>query len=88
MARFPLTDHHGVTRNLHDFRGKVVALFFGYTHCPDVCPTTLLEYSLVAKALGNQADKLQVVFITVDPERDTESVLAGIFPISAGGLSV
>lgn len=77
---FALTDQHGATRGLQDFNGKVVALFFGYTHCPDICPTTLLEYSAVTKELGNQADKLQVVFITVDPERDTRQVLAQYVP--------
>jgi protein SCO1/2 len=77
---FSLSDQHGVRRSLPDFRGKVVALFFGYTHCPDFCPTTLLEYSSVIKKLGSQADKLQVVFITVDPQRDTTSVLASYMP--------
>ena len=77
---FSLTDHTGKTRRLHDFRGQVVALFFGYTHCPDICPTTLLEYSMVVKELGPAGDKLQVVFVTVDPERDTQSVLASYVP--------
>jgi protein SCO1/2 len=77
---FTLTDHRGEPRSLRDYRGKVVALFFGYTHCPDFCPTTLLEYSLVTKELGDQADKLQVVFVTVDPERDTQAVLASYVP--------
>jgi len=77
---FRLTDHTGVSRSLADFHGKVVAIFFGYTHCPDVCPTTLLEYSRAAKLLGKDADKLQVVFVSVDPERDTSAVLAGYVP--------
>lgn len=77
---FSLTDQHGVRRSLSDFRGKVVAIFFGYTHCPDVCPTTLLEYSQVAKELGKDADKLQVIFVSVDPERDTPQTLAGYVP--------
>jgi protein SCO1/2 len=77
---FTLTDHLGATRTLADFRGKVVAIFFGYTHCPDVCPTTLLEYSHVAKELGADADKMQVIFVSVDPQRDTTQVLAGYVP--------
>jgi protein SCO1/2 len=56
----------------------VVALFFGYTHCPDVCPTTMLEYATVMKKLGADADKVQVLFVTVDPERDTSAVLAAM----------
>ena len=71
-----LTDQHGKLRSLADFRGKVVVLFFGYTHCPDVCPTTLAELSQVMKALGPDADRVQVLFVTVDPERDTPAVLA------------
>jgi protein SCO1/2 len=75
-----LTDHNGKPRKLADFRGKVVTVFFGFTHCPDVCPTTLAELSQVAKALGPDADKLQVLFVTVDPERDTQKVLAQYVP--------
>ena len=71
-----LTDQNGRSRTLADFRGKVVALFFGYTHCPDVCPTTLAELSGVMKALGSDAGRLQVLFATVDPERDTPGVLS------------
>lgn len=77
---FSLTDHLGQPRKLSDFSGKVVALFFGYTHCPDVCPTTMLEYATVMKKLGPDADKVQVLFVTVDPERDTTAVLAGYVP--------
>ena len=72
-----LTDHNGKPRTLADFRGKVVVLFFGYTHCPDVCPTTLSELAQVMKSLGSDADRVQVLFITVDPERDTPATLAG-----------
>ena len=68
---FQLTDHNGQPRSLKDFQGKVVALFFGYTQCPDVCPTTLAELAEVKKALGADGSKLQGVFVTVDPERDT-----------------
>jgi protein SCO1 len=71
-----LTDHDGKPRTLADFRGKVVVVFFGYTHCPDVCPTTLSELSQVMKLLGPDADRVQVLFVTVDPERDTPAVLA------------
>ncbi len=75
-----LTDHNGKPRTLADFRGKVVTVFFGFTHCPDVCPTTLAELAQVAKALGPDADKLQVLFVTVDPERDTPQVLKQYVP--------
>ncbi|WP_028537318.1 SCO family protein [Paludibacterium yongneupense] len=77
---FTLLDASGRPRTLSSFRGKVVALFFGYTHCPDVCPTTMLEYARAMKALGNAADKVQVVFVSVDPERDTPAVLASYVP--------
>lgn len=75
-----LTDHHGRPRTLADFRGKVVTVFFGFTHCPDACPTTMVELAQVAKALGPDADKLQVLFVTVDPGRDTQKVLAQYVP--------
>jgi len=76
QADFRLTDHNGRTRTLADFRGKAVALFFGYTHCPDVCVTTLADMAQVMQQLGSDADRLQVLFITVDPERDTPDKLA------------
>lgn len=72
---FELTDHNGQTRRMQDFAGKVVVIFFGYTQCPDVCPTTLSEMAEVKKALGQDGDKLQVLFISVDPERDTPELL-------------
>ena len=72
---FQLTDENGQVRTLKDFRGKVVILFFGYTQCPDVCPTTMAELAQAKKLLGKEGDKLQVLFITVDPERDTPQVL-------------
>lgn len=75
-----LTDHNGQRRTLADFRGRVVTLFFGFTHCPDVCPTTLSEMALVMKELGNDAARLQVLFVTVDPERDTADVLQRYVP--------
>ena len=77
---FTLTDHTGKTRTLGDFRGKVVVMFFGYTHCPDVCPTTLAELKAVRDQLGEEAKKLQVLFVTVDPERDTPKLLAEYVP--------
>ena len=72
---FQLPDPSGQVRSLKEFQGKVVVLFFGYTQCPDVCPTTMTELAQVKKLLGADADKLQVVFVTVDPERDTPEVL-------------
>lgn len=77
---FHLTDHTGKPRSLADFKGKVVSIFFGYTQCPDVCPTTMSEMSQVMKKLGPDASKLQVLFITVDPERDTQALLAQYAP--------
>ncbi|MDT3670652.1 MAG: SCO family protein [Aromatoleum sp.] len=75
-----LTDHNGKPRTLDDFRGKVVTVFFGYTQCPDVCPTTLTTMSEVMRRLGPDADRVQVLFVTVDPERDTQALLANYVP--------
>ena len=72
---FSLTDQNGQQRSLKDFSGKVVAVFFGFTQCPDVCPTTMVELAQVKKSLGADGDKLQVVLISVDPERDTPEIL-------------
>jgi len=77
---FELRDPQGNTRRLADFRGKAVAVFFGYTHCPDVCPTTLAALAEAMKALGPDADRVQVLFVTVDPERDTPALLAQYVP--------
>jgi protein SCO1/2 len=77
---FSLPDQNGKERSLADFRGKVVVVFFGYTHCPDVCPTTLAELAETMKRLGADADRVQVLFITVDPARDTPEVLAQYVP--------
>jgi len=77
---FRLTDHHGQPRSLADFRGKVVVIFFGYTHCPDVCPTTLSEMAGVLKRLGPDAERVQVLFVTLDPARDTRELLAQYVP--------
>lgn len=75
-----LTDHNGQKRKLDDFKGKVVAMFFGYTHCPDVCPTTMADLKQTMKLLGEQAKDVQVLFVTLDPERDTQDVLAQFVP--------
>ena len=77
---FAMTDHNGNPRTLADFKGKVVVVFFGYVQCPDVCPTTLSTLREVRERLGADADRLQVVFITVDPERDTREVLSQYVP--------
>lgn len=71
----PLKDHNGQQRSIQDFRGKVVVVFFGYTQCPDVCPTSMTELVEVKKLLGADGDKLQALFVTVDPERDTPELL-------------
>jgi protein SCO1 len=77
---FALTDHNGKPRTLADFKGKVVVVFFGYTQCPDVCPTTLSELAGIKKGLGSEAERLQVIFITLDPQRDTPELMAGFVP--------
>jgi protein SCO1/2 len=77
---FRLVDHNGKPRTLADFKGKVVLLFFGYTQCPDVCPTTLAEAAMAMKELGPQAERVQVLFVTLDPARDTPEILARYVP--------
>ena len=77
---FSLLDPDGKKRTLADFKGKVVVMFFGYTQCPDVCPTTLTEMQQVMALMGPQADKVQVLFVTVDPERDTAVILKQYVP--------
>jgi protein SCO1/2 len=72
---FALADHNGAQRTLADFKGKVVVVFFGFTQCPDVCPTALADLAEVKRLLGPQGDKLQGLFVSVDPERDTAEVL-------------
>ena len=83
-ADFPkplkLTDHTGKLRTMRDFAGKAVVLFFGYTHCPDVCPTTMSDLKKTMKLLGEKSDQVQVIFVTVDPQRDTQEVLAQFVP--------
>lgn len=71
-----LTDHAGKPRTLADFQGKAVVVFFGFTQCPDVCPTTLATMAEAMKTLGAESDRVQVVFVTLDPERDTPAVLS------------
>lgn len=73
---FRLTDHTGKARGMADFRGKTVLMFFGFAQCPDVCPTTLSDLKKVMAKLGPDAEKFQVLFVTVDPARDTQDVLA------------
>ena len=73
--QFSLPDFDGRTRTLADFQGKVTAVFFGYTQCPDACPTTMAELAGIEKALGPDAARFQVVFISVDPSRDTPALL-------------
>lgn len=77
---FSLLDPDGKVRTLADFKGKVVVMFFGYTQCPDVCPTTLTEMQQVMSLLGPQSDKVQVLFVTVDPGRDTAAILKQYVP--------
>jgi len=72
---FQLADHNGQPRTLKDFRGKLVVMFFGYTQCPDVCPTSMTELAEAKRLLGPAGDKVQGLFVTVDPERDTPEVL-------------
>lgn len=72
---FSLADQDGQVRTLKDFSGKIVVVFFGFTQCPDVCPTSLAELAQVKKLLGQDGDKLQAIFVTVDPERDTPELL-------------
>ncbi len=77
---FQLTDHHGKPRRLADFQGKAVVLFFGYTQCPDVCPTTLSTMREAMALLGDDAKRVQVLFATVDPARDSPQLLAQYVP--------
>ena len=77
---FSLLDPDGKVRTLADFKGKVVVMFFGYTQCPDICPTTLTEMQQVMTLLGPQSDKVQVLFVTVDPDRDSAEILKQYVP--------
>jgi protein SCO1/2 len=75
-----MTDHNGVRRSLADFRGKLVLVFFGFTQCPDVCPTTMAQLAGTMAKLGPQASEVQVLMVTVDPERDTAELLKQYVP--------
>ena len=77
---FHLTDTAGRPRSLADYKGKVVMMFFGYTQCPDACPTTMAELENVMASLGSQSDRVQVLFVTLDPERDTPQLMAQYVP--------
>jgi protein SCO1 len=77
---FSFLDPDGKTRTLEDFKGKVVVMFFGYTQCPDVCPTTLTEMEQAMSLLGAQSDQVQVLFVSVDPQRDTAAILKQYVP--------
>lgn len=77
---FTLTDQHGKSRTLAEFKGKAVTVFFGYTQCPDVCPTNLTTMAQVVKLLGADGGRLQVLFVTVDPQRDTQQLLSEYMP--------
>ena len=75
-----LSDHNGKPRSLGDFKGKVVLVFFGFTQCPEICPTTLRDLATILKQLGADADRVQVLFITLDPARDSQELLAKFVP--------
>lgn len=77
---FSLQDPQGKTRTLADYKGKAVVMFFGYTHCPDVCPTTMAELNQVMQKLGTDAQRVQVLFVTVDPQRDTPELMSQYVP--------
>ncbi|WP_370264222.1 SCO family protein [Limnobacter sp.] len=79
-ADFELKDLSGTVRTIESYKGKVVAIFFGYTHCPDVCPITMQQWSEVKAQLGDKGNKLQVLFVSVDPERDTPELLRNYVP--------
>ncbi|MBK9441471.1 MAG: SCO family protein [Comamonadaceae bacterium] len=72
---FALTDHNGQARTLKDFQGKIVMMFFGYTQCPDVCPTSMVEMATIKKLLAKDGDRLQGLFVTIDPDRDKAEML-------------
>ena len=72
---FRLTDHNGRIRSLNDFKGKVVVLFFGYTNCPDICPITMGKLAVAMKKLGKDAKRVQVLFVSINPEHDTSALL-------------
>lgn len=77
ITDYALTDMNGQPANLSDLRGKYTVLYFGYTYCPDFCPATLTDYRLIARELGEQAENIQFVLVSVDPQRDTPELLKG-----------
>jgi|TARA_R110002072_G_scaffold141135_3_gene286277 protein SCO1/2 len=81
FADFELTDHRGMVQTEEDFKGRWMLVFFGFTNCPDVCPTTLSEVAAVMEGLGDEAAMVQPIFITIDPERDTPTALAEYVPV-------
>ena len=85
-AEFELTDHQGMIRNEADFAGRWMLVFFGFANCPDVCPTTLAEVAAVMDDLGEDANKVQPIFISIDPERDTPEDLADFVPRFDAGI--
>jgi protein SCO1/2 len=85
-AEFELTDHQGVTRTDEDFSGQWLLVFFGFTNCPDVCPTTLAEVAAIMDGLGAGATEVQPLFISIDPERDTPDALADFVPRFDAGI--
>ena len=86
LADFELTDHRGIVQTDEDFAGRWMLVFFGFTNCPDVCPTTLSEVAAVMEGLGDEAAKVQPIFITIDPERDTPMALAEYVPLFDAGI--
>lgn len=85
-AAFELTDHQGMVRTQNDFSGRWMLVFFGFTNCPDVCPTTLSEVAAVMEGLGSDASKVQPLFISIDPERDKPLELAMYLPLFNAGI--
>ena len=85
-AAFELTDHQGMVRTEEDFAGRWMLVFFGFTNCPDVCPTTLSEVAAVMEGLGGVAAEVQPIFISIDPERDTPAALAEFVPLFDAGI--
>ncbi|MBT8411422.1 MAG: SCO family protein [Octadecabacter sp.] len=85
-AAFELTDHRGMVQTEKDFEGRWMLVFFGFTNCPDICPTTLSEVAAVVDGLGDDAHKVQPIFVTVDPERDTPLALAEYVPFFGANL--
>ena len=86
LADFELTDHRGMVQTDEDFAGRWMLVFFGFTNCPDVCPTTLSEVAAVMEGLGDEAAMVQPIFITIDPERDTPTALAEYVPMFDAGI--